>query len=365
MGAFVYERNRHGRKTEFTRKALIRYIIDHGLKRGDRLPPQIELVNSIGTSSSTVIRAVNSLSDDGILEVRDKVGVFLRTDHLLGQVARTVALLTQCSVSTVSPFYSGLALMLIRRLQQAGCQTLIFPWKRENNLDPDKRSQKEFPGLNDALADGKIDVVFDFTGWNGDDYFARYGVPLLTLDVMPSSANSIVIDMAGFCDSAIAALAENGVRDLRIISPHEMLNKLLRPVIHEAGKKYDLDLGDDILITVDNVKRGRELAKKFFMQKPQERPDGFIFMDEFIGVDFLNGLAVCHANGAGYRPQVVMAYDRDLQLSYPYDNIFLFEKRVHDIADLAADTLLTISQKKRSGLVRYYHYEKVGKRSFF
>ena len=361
----MYERNRHGRKTEFTRKALIRYIIDHGLKRGDRLPPQTELVQSIGTSSSTVIRAVNSLSDDGILEVQDKVGVFLRTDYLLGQVARTVALLTQCSVSDVSPFYAGLALMLIRRLQQAGCQTLIFPWKRENNLGSDKRNHKEFPGLSEALSEGKIDVAFDFTGWNGDDYFAKYNVPLLTLDVTPFSANSIVIDMAGFCREAISVMAEKGIRNVRIISPHETLSRQLRPIIYDANEKYRLCFNDDVLLTVSNVKHGRELARNFFLYKESDRPEGFIFMDEFIGVDFLNGLLICQGNKADYRPQVIMAYDPDLQLSYPYDDIFLFEKRVHDIADLAADTLLEISQKGKSGVVRYYNYKRIGKKHFF
>ena len=363
--SLVYERNRYGRKTEFTRKALIRYIVDHELKRGDRLPSQTELIRAIGTSSSTVIRAVNSLSDDGILDVRDKVGVFLRTDRLLGKVARTVALLTQCTVADVSPFYAGLALMLIQKLQQVGCQTLIFPWKRDLNQDPSRRNHKEFPGLNDALVDGKIDVVFDFTGWDGDEYFSRYGVPLLTLGVMPSSANSIVIDMAGFCGRALALLAANGVRNVRVVSPHEALSRQLRPILEEAAGKYGWERPDDLLLTVDRVSQGRELARQFFLADKGARPDGFVFMDEFIGIDFLNGLAVCQKGKADYHPQVAMAYDSDLQLSYPRDDIFFFEKKVHEIADLAADSILDISRNHRSGLTRYYSCSEIGRKDFF
>lgn len=361
----MYERNRYGRKTEFTRKALIRYILDRGLKRGDRLPSQAELVQIIGTSSSTVIRAVNSLSDDGILEVRDKVGVFLRTNHLLGKVARTVALLTQCAVSDISPYYAGLALTLIRRLQQIGCQTLIFPWRRELGNDPGNRSHHEFPGLHDAVVDGVIDVVFDFTGWNGDDYFAKYNIPLLTLGPIRASANSIVIDMADFCRRAVAVLVRQGVRRLRVVSPHEIVSGLLQPIMDEVCRQHALDRAHCRLLTAKDVKQGRELAREFVGMKSDERPEGVVFMDEFFGLDFLNGMAVLRDEAAAYRPQVIMAYDPGLQLSYPSDGIFFFEKRVQEIADLTVDSILALAKNNESNLVRHYRYSEVGRKNFF
>ena len=89
------ETNKLGRKMKLARKELLRYIFDAQLKVGDKLPSQAALVGSMGLSSSTIIRAVNSLKDEGVLEVRDKVGVFLRDDHLVGKSGRTVAGLTQ------------------------------------------------------------------------------------------------------------------------------------------------------------------------------------------------------------------------------------------------------------------------------
>ena len=60
-----------------------------------------------------------------------------------------------------------------------------------------------------------------------------------------------------------------------------------------------------------------------------------------------------------------MAYDSDLQLSYPRDDVFFFEKKVHEIADLAADSILDISRNHQSGLTRYYRYSEIGRKDFF
>ena len=208
-------------------------------------------------------------------------------------------------------------------------------------------------------------MVFDFTGWDGDDYFAKYNIPLLTLGPTRASENSIVIDMADFCRRAVAALVRQGVRRLRVVSPHETVSGLLDPIMDEACRQHALDNAHCRLLTAKDVKQGRELAREFVRMKIDERPEGVVFMDEFFGLDFLNGMAVLRDEAADYRPQVVMAYDPGLQLSYPCDGIFFFEKRVQEIADLTVDSILALAKNNESNLVRHYRYSEVGRKNFF
>ncbi len=91
-GADMYDRLRseNGKKTEKARNALISLIRDRKLQPGDKLPNQKELIQCLGLSATTVIRAVNALKGSGYLDVRNKVGVFLRKaelDSLIGRIS--------------------------------------------------------------------------------------------------------------------------------------------------------------------------------------------------------------------------------------------------------------------------------------
>ncbi|HLJ11488.1 MAG TPA: FadR/GntR family transcriptional regulator [Planctomycetaceae bacterium] len=54
------------------------YIIEHGLKPGDALPPETELAQQFNISRNSVREAVKSLESLGILEARPGSGLFVR-----------------------------------------------------------------------------------------------------------------------------------------------------------------------------------------------------------------------------------------------------------------------------------------------
>ena len=58
-------RSENGKKTEKARNALISLIRDRKLQPGDKLPNQKELIQCLGLSATTVIRAVNALKGSG------------------------------------------------------------------------------------------------------------------------------------------------------------------------------------------------------------------------------------------------------------------------------------------------------------
>ena len=75
-----------GVKTGLVKQALVRYIRERELRRGDRLPPQGTLRKSLGFGTATIAAAIHELKEDQVLEVRDKIGVFVvkRTDTPAG-----------------------------------------------------------------------------------------------------------------------------------------------------------------------------------------------------------------------------------------------------------------------------------------
>src|SRR5262245_44382404 len=54
------------------------YILEHGLKAGDPLPPETELSQQLYVSRNSVREAVKSLEALGILEARPGAGLFVR-----------------------------------------------------------------------------------------------------------------------------------------------------------------------------------------------------------------------------------------------------------------------------------------------
>ena len=105
--------HRHlSRKVEFARDAIVTWIHDRNLAPGDRLPPYSQLREELGLGSQTIAAAVGSLCEVDVLEVRDKVGIFVKNPeggHLAG---RTVA-------------------VAVRRL--VGSSYLIIIWLRMTN----------------------------------------------------------------------------------------------------------------------------------------------------------------------------------------------------------------------------------------
>jgi len=76
-------------------KHLARYIRDRGLREGDRLPTEMELVEKLGISRASVREALRSLEAVGIIERTRRRGSFLRGMDLAPIAELTAALVLQ------------------------------------------------------------------------------------------------------------------------------------------------------------------------------------------------------------------------------------------------------------------------------
>jgi len=99
-----------GKRTEQAKEFIIREIWNMGLKHGDKLPSCGTLSRRINLGRATVFRAVKQLQDEGILDSRDRVGVFIADSRTPGHAGYQLGLVIGNMNS--SPFNNQLSVFL-------------------------------------------------------------------------------------------------------------------------------------------------------------------------------------------------------------------------------------------------------------
>lgn len=72
------EKGKNGKSlTEMATEQIIRHILEHDMKPGDRLPNEYELAQQLGVGRSTLREAIRRLVSRNVLEVRQGAGTFV------------------------------------------------------------------------------------------------------------------------------------------------------------------------------------------------------------------------------------------------------------------------------------------------
>jgi len=324
--------HRHlSRKVEFARDAIVTWIHDWKLAAGDRLPPYSKLREEFGLGSQTIAAAVGSLCELGVLEVRDKVGIFVKNPeggHLAG---RTVAVAVRSLVG--SSYAAMLAGFIQKQLNEHNCRCLTFYQQSDPELAP-RPDLNEFPGLEQAAAEHRFDGMISLCPF-ADAARRRLencGVKYCFIgdDDHPAPAFGVLIDVKGFIGSAKRKLEQAGCR--RIVqfcaSPTQAAQRrhLLATV---TGCSYD---------------GGAEIARKFLALPPEERPDGIVSDDDTIVSGFLAELVSCQPAGEGYLPLVATIVHEEIGERYPSPRMILYSQNVEAYAKQAVALLLKMLQ---------------------
>lgn len=320
------------RKVEFARDAIVTWIHDRKLEVGDRLPPYSQLRLEFGLGSQTIAAAVGSLCELGVLEVRDKVGIFVKNPsggHLAG---RTVAVAVRRLVG--SSYAAMLAGFIQKLLSEYNCRCLTFYQSSDPELAP-RPELSEFPGLEQAAAEHRFDGIITLCPFSDVALrkLGNCGVKCCFIgdddhNVMPYG---VLIDVRGFIESARRELESRGCR--RIVQffatpAQETLRRELLPGV--IGCSYD---------------GGAEIARRFLELAPAERPDGVVSDDDTIVSGFLAEL-VAHQDPAAepYLPIVATIVHEEIGERYPSKRMLLFFQNVEAYARMGVDLLLKLLQ---------------------
>ena len=322
------------RKVEFARDALVTWIHDRKLSVGDRLPPYAQLRSEFGLGSQTIAAAIGSLCELGVLEVRDKVGIFVKNPaggHLAG---RTVALVVRHLVG--SAYSATLAGFIQKLLNERNCRCLTFFQSSPFELG-ETSGLDDFPGLEQAVSERRCDGIITFCPFSEAALrrLDRIGVKYCFVgdDDQCEMPSGVMIAVRDFIRDAVAALRGCGCSRLvqLCVSPKQLERRGCGiPAL--IGASYD---------------GGAAVAEQLLALPPEKRPDGVISDDDVVVSGFLARLVERQLPKIGYMPYVATIVHRELGERYPSNRMILFEQEIEAYALSAVELLMQFLRGSR------------------
>lgn len=316
-----------GARTELAKQTMVRYIREGGLKAGDRLPAQEELRKELGFGSATIAAALHELRADRVIEVRDKIGVFVVNPGADGHAGREIGL--AINALEVSAFRSSLANLIQIRLAERGWRAIPF-FCMEPNVSG-KLELSDFPGLRRTIEQKGIEALVSLADFapSSLDFFHEQKLPMVFVGSLETASARVVIDMPGFLHTAIARLREAGCSRPAILVS-EPLQPRLEPVFASVGGKPEL------VFTGAFVPDGAAVARQMLQLPEAERPDGIIIFDDTLASSFV---AELYRQRAEKRPRLAILRNRQNPMDFADDNPLIFEVDLNALAGLAAELL--------------------------
>lgn len=213
-----------GMKTEMVKQALVRFIADSRMRPGDKLPSQNNLRLKLNVGSATISTAINALAEDNVLEIRDKVGAFIKKTGLDGHTGRNIAIL----VNVANSIYNHIMVSQLQKyLQNENCHNIVLSCP----ADKDSKKLKNYPGLFRNLRQKNISgIIVTCELLDSEfEFLDRENMKFISMLKAPKPYSSCYIDFAKYVDDAFKYLLAKGARRPAIISRGYKVN----PVITE------------------------------------------------------------------------------------------------------------------------------------
>lgn len=317
------------RRVESARNALITYIHDNGLSTGDRLPAYAQLRSEFGFGSQTIAAAVDSLCNLGVLEVRDKVGLFVADPnggHLTG---RTVAVAIR-NLSG-SAYAATLASFIQKLLTERNCRCLTF-FQITDPTESPCPALAEFPGLEQAVFEHRCDGIISLCQFPEEDQkrLKKSSTPCCFIgdDDREAMPLGVVIEVKKFIQDAEKALLDAGCRNIiQLCASKEQLALRGTAMPAMLGNSYN---------------GGAEIARNLLAMSPESRPDGIVSDDDTIVSGLLAELISRQLPQVEYLPRIATIIHAELGELYPSDRMILFQQDIEKYAALAVDLLLGV-----------------------
>ena len=317
------------RRVERARNALITYIHDNGLAAGDRLPAYAQLRSAFGFGSQTIAAAVDSLCSLGVLEVRDKVGLFVADPHAGNLTGRTVAVVVR-NLSG-SAYAATLAGFIQKALNDNNCRCLTFFQSSDPALSP-YPELNEFPGLEQAVFEHRCDGIISLCQFSQQtiNTLEKSGIACCFIgdDDHETMPLGVVIEVKRFLLDAENALKLAGCSSIiQLCASEEQLLLRSSQLPAMVGSSYS---------------GGAEIAGKLLAMPPEQRPDGIISDDDTIVSGLLAGLISGQLPNVTYLPRIAAIIHRELGEVYPSDRMILFQQEIEKYAAMSVDLLLEV-----------------------
>lgn len=347
------QKHNQGQQTEMVKKQLISLLHEEKLQIGDRLPSQAELRKRLSVGSKTIQRAIDSLADGDILEVRPHKGVFVKQLKTNGFIGQEIGLV--CMWRTCYPYAASLMQCLQLQMHTKACQCQLFLRNFPEMTAVDSLSY--FDGLKRCIEQKKIQglittVSFDEEAW---DFFRKNNMPVVSLGSAAFNngfkiCGSVELDdlfeqsrKRGFRRPAVIhcgypltdSIRKSYVKNCQL--PPEIYCRFLSPELHaeeNSSNRYN-DL--------------KQILRQFRELPANCRPDVLLIPDDFVTSVVHSELLKMQLSGSDWMPFFIYQTTRQVPIlpqgSIPGDH---FENDTMKLASAAINLLLNVISGKET-----------------
>ncbi len=317
-----------GKKTILAQRMIVRYIWDHRLKPGDRLPSCSAISKALNLGAATVFNAVKQLQSEGVLAAKDKVGIFVNDPKTPGHAGYRTALLI--GRRETSPFNSFLSVYIQTEFAANGCVCRMFPGRyRVGTNTYLEDGFKAHAGVKQCLERGEFDGLIVQMALSPENMneLNRRGIPFCLVGgfLQERGMNSVTVSMESLARLGTKRLAELGFRHPAFLCPGGFET--------DSAAKLFLDLaGNGSVISSPSFLVAEQTAEKLLKIPEKQRPDSLLIPDDMVARGIYSTLV--QRNGLGYLPHpvVLSAKEYPLYLPVPAD---ILEMSIEEIAHAA------------------------------
>ncbi len=361
-------KNNQGNQTERAKRALVCCISDLKLKEGDQLPSHAVLMEQLGVGKTTIIRALDALHKDGIVEIRPKVGVFLCNSNTNGYIGRHIGI--ACMRLTHYPAGASLLQCLQIQLHDRSC--LGMPFLRDIETLYDKDNLSLFNGLERNISQRRIDGLISTVTLDdaSQEFLTRNNIPVVyTHNTQNRKAPGVILDYEKLIDDSMNSLHRRGFKRIALACSGYPITETVHRTFHRNAARFfpELNPADYCRILEKDMREHeepwmldrevRKCAADFLSMPPEQRPDAIIIPDDIITNIFYNELLYLQRGPERWMPHFVYFRNRQLPFFCSHENIgeyYLIDTM--KIAELSVELLLEIIQNKpgASRLITYH-----------
>ena len=340
------------KRKESIKRLLIRYIRDHNLAKGMKLPGQTELRTMFGCGVTTLTSAIHELCAERMVETRDKVGVYVLNAAASGTKGRRIGVITG-SISG-SPYYAFLNMYLEETLSRSDCSTIWFH-QDEYSYEKVRNGFKDIPGLKQAVDSDGLDGVFStiYCTEEVERYLEKHCIKLVYLSANFPENNAIMIDNGGMVEKSVHHLHSLGYARIELVTTERFgfaadsfmkaMDECRLPVskenIHYKG--FGDANSDNYIAWLDDIFR------KWVELPLERRPDALIILDDMIACRLYFYLLQANIE---WRPRLVTVNNLNINIPFDRNHTDYWELDIREFVKFAVAQFIEMVQNGNDAL---------------
>ncbi|MBQ6474420.1 MAG: GntR family transcriptional regulator [Victivallales bacterium] len=301
-------------KLSQVKRLIVRYIRDNQLPHGAKMPAQTEMRQLFNTGVATLRLALDELRSQGMLAIRDKVGVFVDNPQSSGINSRRVGLLTSDVRRNASGALQNCHLQ--HALAQLDCRVTWFPQKSGSSLKL-YNDFEDLPELREALQAGELDGVVSTIALADSvlQLCRAWDIPVLLETHRMHGDYMAITDYDYLITESVRVLKEAGFQRPELLfgsnAPEisELFLQRCREAHLEARKESVHTRWFRIDDMADNIAWAQEVFENWLARPSAARPDCLLIPD-----DILSYRLHLRLESTDWHPEILSLNNPDLNL---------------------------------------------------